>query len=139
MPRPIFRIRRMRMAEQEAFFSLCAELFPRSSLHVREGDEVFLACTTHPAEPVAFLHLRPMRSSLCLQGIGVHPARRQMGIGRRLLALALRRAAARFPAGGLVLKVKGSNAPALRLYLSQGFMLSRARGGVWSLRWAPAN
>ncbi|MCL6088736.1 MAG: GNAT family N-acetyltransferase [Candidatus Marsarchaeota archaeon] len=130
----------MRKAEQEAFFSLCAELFPRSSLSLREGDEVFLAYIQDSAPLLAgFLHLRPLRSSLYLQGIGVLPARRQMGIGRRLIALALRRAAARFPAGGLSLKVKGSNAPALRLYLSQGFMLSRARGGVWRLRWAPAN
>ncbi len=139
MPRALFRIRRMRKAEQEAFFSLAAELFPRSSLHVREGDEVFLACMAHSPQPVAFLHLRALRRSLYLQGIGVRPERRQMGIGRRLLALALRRVAARSPTGGLGLRVKASNAPALRLYLSQGFMLSRTRGDVWSLRWAPAN
>jgi len=127
----------MSPAQYEEFFSLAQILFPRARIRLEESDEVFLAY--HQKELIGFLHLRSRPRSLYLQGIGVLPAYRRHGIGRRLLAHALSSASRLGSPGGLALKVRAGNAEALRFYRSAGFMLERENLSSWRLRWRPAN
>ncbi|VVB57509.1 Mycothiol acetyltransferase [uncultured archaeon] len=137
MRRPVFRIQSLNAQNEEAFFSLARELFPRARIHLLDSDRVWLAYSG--GEAAGFVHLRALPHSFYLQGIGVRPVWRRHGIGRRLLARAMAQAAQTGSPGGLILKVRAGNSEALAFYRSCGFMVERVSLSSWRLRWRSPN
>ncbi|MDE1798419.1 MAG: GNAT family N-acetyltransferase [Candidatus Micrarchaeota archaeon] len=130
-------IRPARPSDRPAIERLAGQLFPRSAPTFGDSDHYFVA---HFGERLAgWVHLRERERSVVLQGLAVHPSLRRRGIGQALLRLALRAAQARRPARPVALKVQATNAPALSLYLQEGFSLRPGAGPAYLLRRLPPN
>jgi [ribosomal protein S18]-alanine N-acetyltransferase len=82
-------------------------------------------------EPVAFLLAWSVTDELQLLDMGVLPDQRRKGHGRALLGELLRYAQ-RERARLLLLEVRQSNEPAIRLYQSMGFETTGVRRGYYS-------
>lgn len=86
---------------------------------------------TRRGEPVAFLLAWSVADELQLLDMGVLPEQRRQGHGRRLLGELLRYAQ-RERKRLLLLEVRQSNEPAIRLYQSMGFETTGVRRGYYS-------
>jgi len=90
----------------------------------------WVACDAPGGPPLGYALGWWVIDELELLALGVLPAARRLGVGRRLLAQVL--AAARASGGRRVtLEVASSNAPARRLYESAGFQLLDVRRGYY--------
>ena len=65
-----------------------------------------------------------------IQRIAVLPSFRRRGVGRKLLE-AMVNAARQKGAGAMTLEVRESNAPAIKLYISEGFKTEARRAGYY--------
>jgi ribosomal-protein-alanine acetyltransferase len=79
---------------------------------------------------IGFLVARSGAPDWELENIAVLPAFRRQGVGRTLLSALLAEARAQ-QAERILLEVRASNQPAIRLYSSRGFELLARRGGYY--------
>jgi GNAT superfamily N-acetyltransferase len=137
LPLPALSIQPARPADQPFIEMLADQLFPHTRPTFGVNDHYFVA---HIKKNLAgWAHLRLSSRSVILQGLAVHPLHQRRGIGRALLLSALSWASKMHPSQPIELKVKSANAPALSLYLKEGFTLTQDAGGVYRLRRAPPN
>jgi len=107
---------------------LIFSLFPHAAPTNGSNDAYFAAETLKDGF-VGFAHVRIFQSHLLLQGISVIPSMRKKGLGKELLDFAASWASDNFPGKPLKLAVDAGNAPAISLYLKDGFMVSKDEGG----------
>ncbi len=131
------KIREAAESDLPAWQSLAGELFQNSLIELDEDDLILLAYASR--QPIGFVHLHPVRSSVLLSGIGVIQAWRGMGIGGELMRAAMEKAGEKWPGKPLQLEVEQTNPAALRLYASWGFMLTQTGPTTYQLRRAVSN
>ncbi|GEM_PF-699773 len=116
---------------------LIYSLFPEARPLHSEKDVYFVA--EEKGSFCGFVHVRLLRSSLELQGLGVLPAFRDRGLGKALVSHALKWAEKTHPHLSVHLKVKPTNASAISLYLKEGFVVGQDDGDAFKLVRAKPN
>ncbi len=126
-----------RPADHPQIQALAGPLFPNARPTFGPADHYIVARAS--SSLAGWAHLRLHERSVVLLGLAVDARHQRRGIGRALLLAALSWTSRARPGQPVALKVKASNAPALSLYLREGFVLAKDEGGVYLLRRAPPN
>lgn len=110
-----------------------AESFPFASIHfdgAARTAPLWIAREAASPRVLGFIATRRHRRDLDIEGLAVTPDARRRGIGRALLRTAIGHAR-RGPYGTVSLHVWAGNAPALRMYEREGFVILRAQPGYY--------
>lgn len=103
----------------------------REEIRLGSWQQVLLAGTVQDAQLAGYIVARPQFDEWHLMILGVAPAFRRQGVGRRLLQ-GVMDVAARCRARCLLLEVRVSNHAACTLYLSLGFKILSVRRGYYT-------
>ncbi|MEO5331384.1 MAG: ribosomal protein S18-alanine N-acetyltransferase [Magnetococcus sp. YQC-5] len=102
----------------------------REEMRLGSWQQVVLAGTLQDARLAGYIVARPQLDEWHLMTLGVAPAFRRQGVGRRLLQ-GVMDAACRCHARCLLLEVRISNHAACKLYLELGFKILSVRRGYY--------